>query len=158
MEKEKNQYLKKKHRVKINIHVNSTKCMMIWVVRSQYHQNAISLHSHYPQFRYWCFSPFLSFSFWAAAKSQSQSPKSFLKGFGPRGWDMGLEAEIWASRLGGGGCGGGENSPYVWEQKSLTPSGPLPCSPLNFNHNLLRQGTGTADHLTLLRLSLFWRF
>ena len=30
--------------------------------------------------------------------------------------------------------------------------GPLPCSPLNFNHNLLKQGTGTADHLTLLRL------
>ena len=28
----------------------------------------------------------------------------------------------------------------------------MPCSPLHFNHNLLRQGTGTADHLTLLRL------
>ena len=24
-------------------------------------------------------------------------------GFGPPGWDMGLEAEIWAWRLGGGG-------------------------------------------------------
>ena len=42
-------------------------------------------------------------------------------GFGPLGWDMGLQAEIWAWRLGGGGCGGGgegegeggENSPYV---------------------------------------------
>ena len=30
--------------------------------------------------------------------------------------------------------------------------GPLPCSPVNFNHNLLKQGTSTADHLTLLRL------
>ena len=37
-----------------------------------------------------------------------------------RGWDLGLQAEIWAWRLGGGGCGGegggggeGENSPYV---------------------------------------------
>ena len=25
-------------------------------------------------------------------------------------------------------------------------------SPFNFNHNLLKQGTGTADHLMLLRL------
>ena len=41
--------------------------------------------------------------------------------FGPRGWDMGLEAEIWVSWLGGGGYveeeGGGEeegeNPPYV---------------------------------------------
>ena len=38
------------------------------------------------------------------------------------------------------------------QHRSSTPSGPLPCSPLNFNHNLLWQGTGTADHLTLLRL------
>ena len=31
--------------------------------------------------------------------------------------------------------------------------GPLPCYPFNFNkHNLVRQGTGTADHLTLLQL------
>ena len=68
---------------------------------------------------------------------------------------MGLEAEIWASRLGGGGYveeEEGENPPYVRKHRSLTPSGPLPCSPLNFNHNLLRQGTGTADHLKLLRL------
>ena len=41
---------------------------------------------------------------------------------------------------------------------SSTPSGPLPCSPLNFNHNLLKQGTGTADHLTLLRLFLVLAF
>ena len=33
--------------------------------------------------------------------------------------------------------------------------GPLPCFPLNFKHNQLTQGTGTADHLTLLRLFLF---
>ena len=26
----------------------------------------------------------------------------------------------------------------------------------NFNHNLLWQGTGTADHLTLLRLFYLW--
>ena len=53
---------------------------------------------------------------------------------------MGLNA-------GGGGYegeegGGGENSPYVWK---------LPCFPFNFKHNLLWQGTGTAEHLTLLR-------
>ena len=29
--------------------------------------------------------------------------------------------------------------------------GRCPAPSLNFNHNLLRQGTGTADHLTLLR-------
>ena len=32
--------------------------------------------------------------------------------------------------------------------------GSLPCFPFN----LLRQGTDTADHVTLLRLLLFWRF
>ena len=42
----------------------------------------------------------------------------------------------------------------MWRHRSLTPLGPMPCSPLNFNHNLLRQGTGTADHPTLSRL--FW--
>ena len=36
--------------------------------------------------------------------------------------------------------------------------GLLPCSPLNFNHIQLRQGTGTADHLTLLRLLLTYVF
>ena len=30
--------------------------------------------------------------------------------------------------------------------------GCCPAPPLNYNHNLLKQGTGTADHLTLLRL------
>ena len=44
-------------------------------------------------------------------------------GFGPQDWDLGLEAEIWAWRLGGGGYeeegggggggGEGENSPNV---------------------------------------------
>ena len=64
-------------------------------------------------------------------------------------------ASLWrrSSISGGGGGGGGENPRYVWKHRSSTPSGPLPCSPLNFNHNLLRQGTGTADHL--LRLFLF---
>ena len=69
---------------------------------------------------------------------------------------MGLEAG------GEGGCGGGgggeeeegENPLYVCKHRSSTPSGLLPCSPLNLNHNLLKQGTGTADHLTLLRLFL----
>ena len=31
-----------------------------------------------------------------------------------------------------------------------------PAPPLNFNHNLLRQSSGTADHLTILRLFTFW--
>ena len=40
-------------------------------------------------------------------------------GLGSGGWNSGLQAEIWAQRLGEGGCGGGEgegggeNSPYV---------------------------------------------
>ena len=37
--------------------------------------------------------------------------------------------------------------------------GRCPASPpLNFNHNLLWQSTGTADHLTLLRLFTFLAF
>ena len=46
---------------------------------------------------------------------------------------MGLQTEIWAWRLGGGGDEkeeergevGGENSPYVRKHRSSTPSGPL---------------------------------
>ena len=63
-----------------------------------------------------------------------------------------FEPQDWDLRGRDGGGGGGENPPYVWKHRSSTPLGPLPCSPLNFNHNQLRQGTGTADHLTLLRL------
>ena len=78
-------------------------------------------------------------------------------GFGLQDWDLGFETGIWASRMGfeGGGWeeGEGEHSPYVSKHRSLTSSGPLPCFPFNFKHNLLRQGTGTAVHLSLLRLS-----
>ena len=39
---------------------------------------------------------------------------------------------------------------YVWNHRSSSPLGLLPCFPLNFKHNLLiRQSTGAADHLTL---------
>ena len=63
--------------------------------------------------------------------------------YGPGGWGRGD---------GGGGEGEeGENSPG-WKHRSSTPSGQLPCTPFNFKLNLLRQGTGTADHLMLLRL------
>ena len=69
---------------------------------------------------------------------------------------MGLEAEIWAWRLGEGGAKEEEEkekTPHMCESIGHQPLwGPLPCSPLNFNHNLLRKGPGTADHLTLLRL------
>ena len=51
-------------------------------------------------------------------------------GCGPQDWDLGLETGIWASRLGfeGGreGGGEGENPPYVWKHRSSTPLGPLP--------------------------------
>ena len=36
--------------------------------------------------------------------------------------------------------------------------GRCPAPSLNPNHNLLGQGTGTANHLTLLRLLFLWRF
>ena len=88
--------------------------------------------------------------------------------FWPLGLDLGLKARIWASSLGFGpqdwnlGLGTG-----IWgggaeeeeEEKEIIPHmcksighRPLPCFPLNFKHNLLRQGTGTADHLMLSRL------
>ena len=45
-------------------------------------------------------------------KSYLRGPNLSLKGFGPQDWDMGLEAEIWAWRLGEGDGGEeGENSP-----------------------------------------------
>ena len=47
-----------------------------------------------------------------------------------------------------------EKFPHVWKHRSSAPSGPLPCSLFNFKLNLLWQGTGTANHLTLLRLFL----
>ena len=34
--------------------------------------------------------------------------------------------------------------------------GRCPAPSLNLNHNLLKQGTGIADHLTLLRLLLVY--
>ena len=39
------------------------------------------------------------------------------------------------------------------ESKGHRPlRGRCPAPNLNYNHNLTKQGTGTADHLTLLRL------
>ena len=49
-----------------------------------------------------------------------------------------------------------EKIPHMCESIGHRPlRGRCPASPLNFNHNLLKQGTGSADHLTLLRLLLF---
>ena len=82
--------------------------------------------------------------------------------FGPRDWDFGLETGIWASRLGFEGGGMEEEKeekekiPHMCESIGHRPlQGRCPAPPLNFNHNLLRQGTGTAVHLTLLRLFFF---
>ena len=48
-----------------------------------------------------------------------------------------------------------EKIPHMCESIGHRPlRGRWPAPPLNFNHNLLKQGTGTADHLTLLRLFL----
>ena len=55
---------------------------------------------------------------------------------------------------GGGGGGGGENLPsHLCESIDHRPlRGRCPAPTLNYNHDLPKQGTGTADHLTLLRL------
>ena len=80
-------------------------------------------------------------------------------GFEPEGWDLGLKARIWASRLvfelwgwylglefetGGGEWGEGENSPYVWKHKSLTPSELLPQKNNNNNNNISNNNITTT--------------
>ena len=90
-------------------------------------------------------------------------------GLGPHDWGLGLETGIWASRLGFEGEGRMEEEeeeekekevkiPHICESIGHRPLWPLPYLPFNFKHNLLRQGTGTADHKTRLRLLLFWCF
>ena len=86
-------------------------------------------------------------------------------GFEPKDRDLGLEAGIWAWRLryGPGGGGGTEKEEEKEEEEEKIPLmnknmghrtlwGRCPTPSLNINHNLLRQGKGTADHLTLWRL------
>ena len=74
---------------------------------------------------------------------------------------MGLEAGIWASRLGFEGEGTEkeeekeekEKIPHMCESIDHQPLwGLCPAPSLNYSHNLFKQGTGTAGHLTLLRL------
>ena len=84
-------------------------------------------------------------------KSPPQGPNSSLKGFGLQDWDLGLKAGIWALRLRygprGWGGGGGQRKRRRMRRRRRK-------FPFNFYPNLLKQGTGTADHLTLLRLFL----
>ena len=47
---------------------------------------------------------------------------------------------------------GRTDSPCVLQD--FVPFGAAALLPLNLSHTLLKQGTGTADHLTLLRLFL----
>ena len=75
---------------------------------------------------------------------------------------MGLEAEIWARKLGGGGAEEKEEKEKVEKTPHMCGSighrplrGRCPAPSLNYHRNLLKQGTGTADHLTLLRLLFF---
>ena len=85
-------------------------------------------------------------------------------GLGPQGWNLGLETGILALRL--------EFRPRDWDLRGGTEKkmeeekiphmcesighqplwGRCPAPPFNFKPKLLRQGTVTADHLTLLRL------
>ena len=66
-----------------------------------------------------------------------------------------------------GGRGGAEEEeeekeekiPHMCESIGHRPlRGRCPAPSLNFKHNLPKQGTGTADHLTLWRLFLFISF
>ena len=69
---------------------------------------------------------------------------------------MGLQTGIWALRL--GFEGGREEKeeeereiiPHMCESRGHPPLRLLPCFPFYFQHNLPKQGTGTADHLMLL--------
>ena len=70
---------------------------------------------------------------------------------------MGFEAEIWAWRW-----GEGKEEEEEEEKIPLCESighrslrGRCPAPSFNYNHDLPKQGTGTADHLTLLRLFFF---
>ena len=66
---------------------------------------------------------------------------------------MGLEAEIWAWRWGGTKEEKEEEKIPLCESIGHRPlRGRCPAPTLNYNHDLPKQGTGTADHLTLLRL------
>ena len=73
---------------------------------------------------------------------------------------MGLEAQIWARKLRGGGYeeeGGEEegDDPICVKAYVIDPFGAAALLPLIFTRNLLKQGTGTADNLTLLRLLIY---
>ena len=69
---------------------------------------------------------------------------------------MRLEAVIWAWRWGRGMEEEGkkeEEKIPLCESISQQPLwGRYPAPALNYNHDLPEQGTGNADHLTLLRL------
>ena len=78
---------------------------------------------------------------------------AFWIGFGPREWDLGLGTGIWASRRGAGGRTEEEEKiRHMFESIGHRPLRSHCPAPPNFNHNLLKQGMGTVDHLTLLRL------
>ena len=84
-----------------------------------------------------------------------------LEADGPQDWDLGLETGIWASRLGFEG-GGTKKEGEEKEEEEKIPlresighqplRGRCPALTLNYNYDLPKQGTGTADHLMLLRL------
>ena len=71
-------------------------------------------------------------------------------------------------RYGPGGWGAGTKKEEKEEEKEEKEKIPLcesighrplrgrcPAPTLNYNHDLPKQGTGTADHLTLLRLFMY---
>ena len=71
----------------------------------------------------------------------------------PQDWDLGFKAGIWASRM---ICGSGEGPRRRKRRKKIPlcesishPFRAATLLPFNFKQNLLRQGMGTTDHLTL---------
>ena len=72
-------------------------------------------------------------------------------GFGPQDWDLGLKAGIWALRLryGPGGWGRGmegkkEKIPLCESIDHQPLRGRSSAPSLNYNHDLPKQGSGTA--------------
>ena len=100
-------------------------------------------------FTFFHFSPFFFFFFFFSSIFFSRVLRDSIPRFVRRsvGWSL----------LGRGPQGVDDLCFHTGEfSPSPPPLGPLTCIPLNFKHNILRQGTGTADHLTLCNYLAFW--
>ena len=88
-------------------------------------------------------------------KSHFRGPNSYHEGFGPQGWDLGLETRIWASRLEGVGTEEGEKSiRHMCESIGHRPlRGRCPASPSTSSTSYLCQ-VDTVQFYWLLNLNM----